>query len=116
MNHRSTLAQKDPVRRILRMERHLQTDYSKCKGIVELHCKVCVPVVINEEMMVETEHGCLSLYEVYGEGEGVPGPEAIARELEEIRRYRQMPEDEVPAVFPKVVDTSSFGLNLRRAE
>jgi hypothetical protein len=116
VNHRSTLAQKDQLRRITRMERHFQTDFSQCKGIRELGVKQCVPVVVDEELMVETELGCLSLYEVYGEGEGVPDPDQIAKGLAEIRSLRRMPEDEPKEYSLPVCDTWNVSGPIRRGK
>lgn len=114
MNHRGFLAQKDQYLRVRRMERHYQTDYSQCKGIRELGIKHCKPVIIEDELLVETELGCLSLYEVYGEGERAPTPDEVKKGLAEIRANRRMPEDEPKEYSIPVVDTWNVGGPVRR--
>jgi hypothetical protein len=93
VNHRGVLTQKK-YRRTKRMERHYQTDYSKCKSIRQLGIKKCKPVIIEDELLVETELGCLSPCEVYGECGDDPTPEEITRVLAGIRASRRMPADE----------------------
>lgn len=116
MNHRGVLAQKDKLLRAKRMERHYATDYSKCKGIRELGVKQCTPIIIDDELLVETELGCLSLYEVYGEGELAPTPDEIERGLEEIRASRRMPEDEPQEYSIPVCDTWNVSGPIRRGK
>lgn len=116
MNHRGILAQKDQYLRVKRMERHYQTDYSKCKGIRQLGVKMCKPVIIDDELLVETELGCLSLYEVYGEGEPAPTPEEIEIRAAIERMHRDMPEDQPKAYSIPVVDTWNVGSPIRRGK
>lgn len=116
MNHRGVLAQKDQYRRVMRMERHYATDYSQCEGILKLGIKHCKPVIIDDELLVETELGCLSLYEVYGEGEQAPAPDEIQKGLEEIRASRRMPEDEPKEYGIPVCDTWNVSGPIRRGK
>lgn len=116
MNHRGVLAQKDQYLRVMRMERHYATDYSKCKGIRDLGVKQCEPVIIDDELLVQTELGCLSLYEVYGEGERSPTPDEIEKALETIRASRRMPEDEPKEYSLPVCDTWNVSGPIRRGK
>lgn len=116
MNHRGVLPTKDKFRRVMRMERHYATDYSKCKGILDLGVKQCTPVIIDDELLVETELGCLTLYEVYGEGERAPTHDEIQKGLEEIRASRRMPEDDPKEYSIPVCDTWNVSGPIRRGK
>lgn len=110
------IKQKTRMRRVNRLEGHLSTDYSKCKGIRQLGIKQCKPVIVDDLPMVETELGCLTMHEVYGECEPSPTPEEIREKLKEVHEKRQMPEDIPKEYAIPVCDTWNVSGPVRRGK
>ena len=90
---RETLPTKSADRRNTRLNVHLATDYSQCVGVKAIGAKQVKPVVFGDELLVETEFGCLALSEVFGDAGYMPSQAEVAEKLAETRAETRRSED-----------------------
>lgn len=97
------LAKRTPEIREKRVAEHLATDYSQAPNAVRMKLKRVKPIVIDDQLAVDTELGVFALDEIMGVGNELPTPSVIADETAVLHDLRSFAEDVQYAVDVSIV-------------
>lgn len=87
------LAKRTATIREQRVAEHLATDYSQAPNAVRMKLKHVKPIVIDDQLAVDTELGVFALEEIMGVGKELPTPSGIAEETQVLHEERLFAED-----------------------